>query len=260
MTSNTLPSVREQITRWAGGQSKKDTDEPGRETIDSRNLTILGRVGRTSFVRTKDGREVKVKGPARPDQIEQAPADAILLRQPTRSDDGRTRTDIYIGTMVEPGTFEKVHRQKTYHGPRERPPGPLDGLAELRKPADRRPVRFGKEADTPEDIIMGALSKRPMLLWTDSRSTPMTVRRLIEVANTEGANLRYHNGHSLADWNKVHRWRPLLIALWPLVEPTLAGTAPPCAYEHADAPVADTIDPAGVPVCNACIGWEPDAA
>ena len=256
-----IPTVKEQARRWASGRTDKATDKPGRETIDTRNLKVLGRIGRSSFATTQDKRELKVKGPARPEQIEQAAADAVLVRQPVRSDDGRTRTDTYIGTVVEPGTFEKLQRRKVYRGPKERRPGPVDGLAELRTPAARQIVTLDTNDDgSPEADIMGALSKRPLLMMTDSRATPMTVRRLIEVANAEGANVRRHHGHALADWTHAGRWRPLLVALWPLIEPTLAGAPPPCSYEHADAPVADTLDPAGVPVCNACVGWEPDAA
>ena len=261
MTTTIIPTVKEQARRFSSARSKKATDEPGRETLDSRDLSILGRVGRSVFARTKDGRELKVRGPARPDQLDQAPANAVLVRQLARAADGRPRTDVYIGTMVEPGTFEKLQRKKTYR-PKERRPGPLDGLAELRKPDDRRYVQLVPDDDgSPKAIIMGALSKRPGQLWTDSRPMPMTVRRLIEVANADGANLRHLDGFSLADWTHAGRWRPLLVAAWPLVDAHLAGMPLRCAYEHEnEAPLADTLDPAGVPVCNACVGWEPDAA
>ena len=261
MTTTTLPSVREQVRGWTDRRSEKGAATPQRETLDARKLKILGSVARSTFATTPDARELRLRGPVRPHRIEEADASVILVTTQVRGADGNVRTDAFLGSVVEPGTFARLAKRKTYSGPKERRPGPLDGLAELRRPADRKPVHLGPDDGSPQGIIMGALSKRPMLLWTDSRSTPMTVRRLIEVANAEGANLRYHNGHALADWNKVNRSRPLLIALWPLVEPTLAGTPLPCAYEHdKKAPPADTLDPAGVPVCNACVGWEPDAA
>ena len=253
----TLPSVKEQIERF--GRSAKATESPGRETIDARDLKVLGTVGRSSFA-THGDREFKLKGPARPEQIEQAPADAILVHQPVRAADGRTRVDVFLATVEPSGTFERLQRRKTYR-PKERRPGPLDGLAELRTPADRVPVQLGRSvANVDHDIILGGLSKQPMMLWTDSRNAPATVRRLIELVNGEGGNLRRHNGHTLADWTHVRRHRALLVAAWPLVDAHLAGTPLRCAYEHADAPVADTLDPAGNPLCNACAGWTPDAA
>lgn len=260
MTSTTLPSVREQVTRWTSGRSKKATDEAGRETLDARNLEILGRVGRSTFA-THGGRELKVRGPVAEARIESAPADAVLVRQPVRAADGRTGIDTYIATVVDAGTFEKVQRQKAYR-PKERRPSPLDGLAELRKPAARQVVTLDSSDDgSPEAVVMGALSRRPLLLMTDSRNAPATVRRLIEVANAAGANLRHHNGRTLCDWSTLRRWNALLVASWPLVHAHMAGKPLQCAYEHeGDAPPAATLDPVGVPVCNACVGWEPNAA
>ena len=259
MPTSSIPSVKEQARNWTGGRAKAPAP-PQRETLDARNLNILGNLARSTFATTSDGRELRLRGPAMPHAIEEAPPDAVLVYQQVRTSDGRTRTDTYVGNVVPSGEYAKLGRRKVYTGPKERRPGPLDGLAELRKPADRKFVRLGPDDGSPMGIVMGALSKRPMLLWTDSSSTPMTVRRLIEVANAEGARLRNYNGHTLADWTHVRRWRPLLIAAWPLVDAYLAGTPLLCAYEHADAPVADTLDPAGIPVCNACVGWEPDAA
>ena len=257
----TIPGVREQVRRWTGGGSAKDAEAPQRETIDVGKLKILGIVGRSTFATAPDGRELRLKGPAMPHAIDEAAADVILVRRTTRAADGRPRVDVFLATVVEAGTFDKLQRRKVYRGPKQRRPGPLDGLAELRRPADRKPVRLAPDDDSPQGIIMGALSKRPLLLMTDSSPTPMTVRRLIEVANAVGANLRHLDGFSLADWTHAGRWRPLLVAAWPLVDAHLAGMPLRCAYEHkGEVPLADTLDPAGVPVCNACVGWEPDAA
>ena len=259
MTTTTLPSVREQVRGWTDRRS--DTETPQRETLDARNLKILGSVARSTFVTTPEGRELRLRGPAMPHAIEEAPADAILVRQPVRSADGRQRLDIFIASVVEPGTFAKLSRQKRYRGPKERRPGPLDGLAEMRRPANRKLVQLAADDDSPMGIIKGALSKRPMSLWTDSRNAPATVRKLIEVANAAGANLRHLDGYSLADWTHAGHWRALLIAAWPLVDAHLAGMPLRCACEHeAEAPLADTLDPVGTPTCNACVGWEPDAA
>jgi hypothetical protein len=259
MTTNPIGSVKEQAKRWASGRSAK-ADEPQRETRNVRDLKILGRLSRSTFAQTKDGRELKLRGPIMAHELERAGPDAILVTQPVRASDGRPRTDIYLATVVEPGTFAKLSKQKQYK-PKERARGPVDGLLELRRPAARQFVRLAPDDQSDKGIIMGALSKRPLSLWTDSRSTPATVRRLIEVVNAAGGNLRRHGGHTLADWTHVGQWRALLIAAWPLVDAHMAGTPLRCQYEHAgEAPPADTLDLAGGPVCNACVGWEPDAA
>lgn len=262
MTTNTLPSVKEQVKRWAGGRTAKDApDKPQRETFAARDLMILGHVGRSTFARTKDGRELRLRGPVMAYQLERAPADAILVSQPVRAADGRVRTDTYLATVQESGTYARLAARKTYRGPKARPAAPIDGLAELRTPDKRRLVQLVPEDDgSPEAIIKGALSKRPGQLWTDSRNAPATVGRLIEVANADGANLRRHNGYTLADWTNVRRWRALLVAAWPLVDAYMAGKPLRCAYEHeGTAPLADTFDLVGTPTCNACVGWEPDA-
>lgn len=256
MTTRTIGSVKEQLAaHWATGKPAKDAEAPKRETLDARKLTILGNVGRSAYATAPDGRELRLRGPVQPYALERAPDDAVLVTKLVRAADGRPRTDVFIGRVVEGGTYDRLAARKRYV-PKSLPAGPIDGLAELRRPADRVQVRLGADADTPMDIIKGALSKRPMLLMTDSRSVPVTVRRLIEVANAAGANLRHYHGYTLADWTNVRRWGPLLIAAWPLVDAHLAGTPLHCAYEHkTTAPVADTLDPAGVPVCNDHVGW-----
>ena len=129
----------------------------------------------------------------------------------------------------------------------------------VREQARRWTSRRAKDTDEPprgrETLDRRDLSKRPLLILTNGRDVPATVRRLIEVANGAGANLRHHNGHTLVDWNKVRRWSAFLIAAWPLVDAHMAGKPLQCAYEHKGAPpLADTLDPVGNPTCNACVG------
>jgi hypothetical protein len=255
-----IPTVKEQVRQMIAGRTAKDADGPQRATLDARKLTILGSVGSSTFAVGPDGRELRLKGPAQPHQLDRAPSDAIIITKLVRAADGRPRTDIFVGRMVESGTFERLARRKRYV-PKERPAGPIDGLAELRKPADRLPVRLGTDDDSPLGIVRGAMSKRPTFLMTDSSAVPMTVRRLIEVANAAGANLRHYRGHTLADWTHIRRWRALLVAAWPLVDAHLAGTPLGCSYEHEGTPPpADTLDPAGVPLCNQHVGEGPRAA
>ena len=249
-----FPSVRDQAKRWTTDRSGKDADAPRRETFAARQVRVLGRLGRSTFATLPDHRELKLRGPLMPHELERLPDDAILVTRPSRDSQGRVRTDVFAGRPVEAGTFERLQRQKSYT-PRKRQPGPLDGLAELRKPADRVTLPLGSDDDSPMGIIRGAMSRKPMLLMTDSEPVPMTVRRLVEVVNAAGGNLRRHGDRTLADWTHVRRWRPLLIAAWPLVDAHLAGKPLACAYEHeGTAQVADTLDPAGVPVCNRHVG------
>ena len=248
-----MMNVKEQVASWSGRRNK-DNAEPERETIWASKLRVLGSVGRRQFATLPDGRELKLHGPAMPHELEQAPSDAILVTKLAKAQDGRPRTDTFVGTVVPAGTHEQLSKRKAYR-PKKRRAGPVDGLAELRQPASRMPVPLGPDDDTPMDIIRGAMSNRPALLITDGADCPLTVRGLIEVVNQGGANLRHHNGHALADWSAVRRWRALLIAAWPLVSAYLAGTPLGCAYEHkGTVPPADTRDPAGVPVCNGHVG------
>jgi hypothetical protein len=244
----TIPAVKEQVQRWTTARQSKAVEGPQHEQFAYGDLKPLGRIGRSTFACTPDGRELRIRGGS-VESLDEAPSDAVVIRQPRRLSDGRIIGETFIGRVVEPGTFERLRRQKTY---RPKPPriGPLDGLAEHRKPADRVTVPLADDDDSPQGIIRGALSKRPQLLFTDGAAVPLTVRRLVEVVNESGGNLRHHNGHTLADWTQIKRWRSLLIAAWPLVEAYMAGAPLPCAYEHKDAPVADTLDPGGTPVCN----------
>ena len=256
-----IGTVKDQVASWGGRRAPKDADRPQRETFGHRALKVVASVGRSQFVTLPDGREVKLRGPVMPHELERAPDDWIIVTRPARTDDGRAITELFIGPVVEGGTGKKLGRRKQYR-PKERRPGPIDGLAELRKPAARLPVQLGKDADGPMDIIRGAMSKRPMLLVTDGADMPLTIAGLIEVVNAAGANLRHYNGHTLADWSAVGRWRALLVAAWPLVDAHLAGTPLGCAYEHEGAaPLADTLTPDGkTPVCNQHVGLGPRAA
>jgi hypothetical protein len=83
----------------------------------------------------------------------------------------------------------------------------------------------------------------------------------VKLFQKKRANLRYHNGRTLVDWNQLTPyWRDRLVALYPLIDAAMAGKPPACGYEHETSTPADTLDPAGVPVCDGHIGLGPQAA
>jgi hypothetical protein len=260
--TTTIPGVREQVRQWTGGRSAKDADDkPQLETIAARDLKIIGRVGKSSFA-THGGRELRLKGPVMPYAVEQAGSEAIVVRQPVRSADGRTRTETYLATVVGAGTFERLHRQKVYRGPKERRLGPVDGLLEARAGAPREVVRFGSiDGDDDRDVVRDIMRGRPQVLFTDGKPPLAGVVDALNLFQSKGANLRHLNGRTLVDWNQLTPyWRDRLVAMYPLLDAAMAGTPLACGYEHKQAALADTLDPVGVPVCNGHVGLGPLAA
>jgi hypothetical protein len=242
-------------------RSAKAADEPKRETLSGRDLTVLGRLRRSTFVRTKDGRELRLKGPALPHDLERAPNDAVLITRPARTDAGRPYSELFVGRVVEAGSYEKLARRKNYV-PRERPPGPVDGLAEARAGAPREIVRFGSAAgDGDRDVVRDIMRSRPQMLFTDGLPPIPGVVEALKLFQKKRANLRYHNGRTLVDWNQLTPyWRDRLVALYPLIDAAMAGKPLACGYEHETATLAASLDPVGVPVCDDCIRLGPRAA
>ena len=165
----TIPGVRDQLKSWSGRRSTKDAAPPQRETLDVRNLKILGSVARSTFATTPDGRELRLKGPAMPHAIEEAAADAVLVRQPVRAADGRQQLATFIGSQVQAGTFAALKKRKSYT-PREWRPGAIDRDDELRREEPRQWVALGKDGGGPLDVIRGAMTTtKPDVLVTDGR-------------------------------------------------------------------------------------------
>lgn len=177
MTS-TIPPIREQVRRMTAGRAGKGAVEPQRETISGNDVTVLGRLRRYVFARTKDGRELRLRA-IMPHAIDEAAADAILVHQQVRTSDGRTRSDTYVGNVVAPGTYKRLQRQKTYR-PKERPPRPIDGLHDVRRGAARQVVSLGggdpdvADGGSYRDIARDALLRRPGLLITDGTAPAET--------------------------------------------------------------------------------------
>jgi hypothetical protein len=243
------------------GRAAKEADEPQRETLSGRDVTVLGRLRRSVFARTKDGREIRLRGPVQ--TSEQVPANGILVRQQVRTSDGRPRTDTYVGNVVVAGTFERLQRQKTYR-PKERARRPIDGLYDVRYGAAREVVRLGRgdpDGGSYRDIARDALSRRPGVLFTDGIAPTLTVAATIDDLNRKGANLRRPADRTLADWSALSPyWSNLLVRMYYLIDAAMAGSPASCSYEHEAPTLADTLDPAGVPVCNGHIGLGPQAA
>ena len=255
MTS-TIPGVREQVRTWTGGRTAKAADGPQRETLDARKLTILGSVGRATFATAPNGRELRLKGPAMPHAIEEAGPDAILVHKLVRSADGRQRTDTYLASEVEPGTFEKLRHRKTYT-PRVRPPSPVDRDHELRAGLPRQPVKLGKDADTPQDIIKGAMSRVPSLMITDGRPPLRNVADEIADLERSGVALALSDdgAHLLATSPKGLSpvTRAMLDLRAALYGGHLKGEPVRCVWPHpkGETPDAVTYAVGGSPTCAA---------
>ena len=253
MTS-TIGSVKDQLASWGNRRAAKDADEPQRETLDVRDLTVLGTLGRSSFARTKDGRELKLKGPAMPHTLEQMPDDAIIVRQSVRAADSRVRIDKYVATVEEPGTFARLAKRKSYT-PRQRPPSPIDRDHELREGLPRQPVLLGKDGDSDGDIIKGAMSRVPSLVLTDGRPPLRSVADEITFLQRSGVTLALSadGAYLLATSPKglSALVRGMLGIRAPLYVAHLKGEPVRCAWPHPQggAPEAVTIAVGNSPVC-----------
>ena len=251
-----IPTVKEQITRWTSARSPKDAETTQRETLDARNLTILGTVGRSTFATARDGRQLRLKGPAMPHAIDEAAADAIFVRQPVRSADGRQRVDTFLASEVEPGTFEKLRQRKTYT-PRVRLPSPIDRDHELREGFPREPVELGKDDGTPEDIIKGSMSRVPSLIVTNGRPPLRSVADEIALLDRSGVTLALSDdgAHLLATSTKglSPLTRAMLDIRTALYVGHLKGEPVCCAWPHpkGETPNAVTYAVGGSPVCAA---------
>lgn len=254
MTTRTLGSVKDQLATWGNRRPANDADEPQRETLDSRDLTILGTLGRRSFARTKDGRELKLKGPAAPHALEQIPADAILVRKPVRSDDGRQRVDVYLASAQESGTFEKLAKRKSYT-PRQRSASPIDRDHELREGSPRQPVLLGADDDTPEGTVRSVLSRSPGLVITDGRAPLRSVADEIAFIHRSGVTLALSDDGAHLLVTSPKGLSPLVRGMLgiraPLYRAKLAGEPLLCAWPHpkSAAPEAVTVAVGNAPCC-----------
>ena len=265
MTS-TIGSVKDQLATWGNRRAAKNADEPQRETLDSRDLTVLGTLGRSSFARTKDGRELKLKGPAMPHTLEHMPNDVIVVRQPVRAADSRVRIDTYLAVVQEPGTYSRLAKRKSYT-PRQRPPSPIDRDHELRNGSPRQWLALGKDGDTPEDVIRGAMSHMPSLMITDGLPALRSVADEVAMIQRAGVTLALSadGAHLLAASPKglSALVRGMLGIRAPLYVAHLKGEPVRCAWPHArgGVPEAVTIAVGNSPVCaNHLAGTPSDAA
>ena len=251
MTS-TIPGIREQVARWSGRSAKEAL--PKRETLNARDLTILGVVGRSTYA-THGGRELRLKGPAMPHAIEQAPANATFVEKLVRAADGRTMTDIYLASEVEAGTFARMAARKRYV-PRERLPGAIDRDDELRGGELRQWVTLGKDADTPEDVVRGALSSKPGALVTDGRPRLRNVADEIAMIQRAGVTLALSDDGSylLATSSKAltATVRAMLDNRDELYRAYLSGSPLRCAWPHPEGnpPDAVTVAVGNAPCCG----------
>lgn len=263
----TIPgNVREQLKQWSNGRSAtKPDDRPQRETLDARDLTVLGRLGRSSFARTKDGRELKVRGPVAHYRIEEAAADAILVRQLVRAPDGRSRVDSYLATAEEVGTYARLAARKTFT-PKERPATPIDRDHELRRGEPRYPIQLvpdAKDDKVTTDIIMGRLSSRPSVIFTDGTPKPANVAHEIAMLQAAGITLALSEDRAYLLVTSAKglpgESERMLNLRAPLYRAYLSGEPIRCAWPHPkkdERPAAVTIAVGGSPVCGAHLSGE----
>jgi hypothetical protein len=251
MTS--IPAVKDQVKRWATG--KRD-ETPGRETIAARELRMLGSVGRSQFATTKAGVELKIRGPVQPYALEDLAPDAVIITKPARTDAGRVVTEVFIGRPVEAGTFERLAKRKSYR-PKERTPGPVDRDHALRDGLPRQPIALGKDDDSPEGFIKGAMSRVPALMITDGRARLRSVADEIAFLARSGITLALSDdgNYLLATVSKAltAERQAMLDIRASLYRAHLKGESMRCVWPHGkdEAPPAVTIAVGGAPVCDA---------
>lgn len=249
-TEATIPNVQDQLKQWV---TSRASDEPQREIIADRDLTILGTVGRSTFA-THGDRELRLRGPVMSYELERAPADAVLVTKPGRDSQARPRTDVYIGRVVERGTYARTAAQATY-ARKVRPPSPVDRDAELRRSVPRTPITFGADDDSPSGIIKGTLSKQPGLLITDGRARFATIADEIAWLNSAGVALALSpdGAHLLVASQALTPERQTMLSVRAsLYRAYLAGEPIRCAWPHeGEAPEAVTIAVGNAPVCDA---------
>jgi hypothetical protein len=249
--ATTFPSVRDQLRTYRQFETSGGV-EP--ETIDSRKLKILGRVGRASYAAHGE-RELKIKGDATDSQPR---PDQVIVRH-VRRVPGQPfpAEELLVGTYVEPGTFERIRNRKARLAQPKRKSrrGPVDALFELRQSVPRQPVPLRAADDSPVGIIKGALSKQPQLLVTDGRAAYWTLDDVIAEltrrgtrygASPDGAHLLvWRDEGGVIQQRLIEAYRPLLLA-------DAKGERLRCAYPHpgGEALNADSIAVGRAPVCN----------
>ena len=252
MTS-TIPNVKEQLKNWSGRGPKKDAETPQRETFAERDVEVLGNISRSSFVRTKDGREFKLRGPILAYELERAP-DAILVTRLVRDGQGRTRTEAFAGSEVTPGSFAKLTKRKSYT-PRKWRPGAIDRDADLRGEEPRQWVALGKDGGSELDIIRGAMTTtKPDVLVTDGRDAPRSVADELAYFKKSGITLALSDdgAYLLVTTTKALTGvaRGMLDNRSALYRAHLKGERVCCAWPHkGETPEAITIAVGNAPVC-----------
>ena len=249
----TIPNVKGQLQNWTGRGPKKDAAAPQRETLAADKLKVLGSVGRSSFATTPDGRELRLRGPAMPEQIEEA-ASAVLVTRLVRDNQGRGRVETFVGAEVEPGTYAKLKKRKSYT-PREWRPGAIDRDDELRREEPRQWVALGKDGGGPLDVIRGAMTTtKPDVLVTDGRPGMRSVADELAFLRRSGIALAVSDdgAYLLATSTKALGavQRAMLDNRAGLYRAHLRGEAARCAWPHkGEPPAAVTIAVGNAPVC-----------